>query len=58
MIRPHGPNCWTGLGAFNERVLLKHSKRQRSRSVGVRRMDGQQYTSARRLQVYVVHRSI
>lgn len=24
MMRPHGPNCWTGLGAFNDRVLLKH----------------------------------
>jgi hypothetical protein len=23
MIPPHGPNCWTGLGAFNDRVLLK-----------------------------------
>uniref|UniRef100_A0A2S2QG18 Uncharacterized protein n=1 Tax=Sipha flava TaxID=143950 RepID=A0A2S2QG18_9HEMI len=21
MIRPHGPNCWTGLGAFSDRVL-------------------------------------
>ena len=22
MIRPHGPNCWMGEGAFNERVRL------------------------------------
>jgi hypothetical protein len=21
MMRPHGPNCWNGLGAFNDRVL-------------------------------------
>uniref|UniRef100_A0A2S2QYB7 Uncharacterized protein n=1 Tax=Sipha flava TaxID=143950 RepID=A0A2S2QYB7_9HEMI len=25
MIRPHGPNCWTGLGAFSDRVLLLES---------------------------------
>ena len=23
MIRPHGPNCWIGLGALRERVRLK-----------------------------------
>ncbi len=26
MIRPHGPNCWIGLGAFNDRVLLQNIK--------------------------------
>ena len=23
IILPHGPNCWMGLGAFRDRVLLK-----------------------------------
>ena len=22
IIRPHGPNCWMGLGAFSDRVRL------------------------------------
>ena len=26
MMRPHGPNCWKGLGAFKERVRLQKSK--------------------------------
>ena len=24
MMRPHGPNCWKGLGAFKDLVLLKN----------------------------------
>ena len=27
MIRPHGPNCWMGLGAFRERVRLENRKK-------------------------------
>ncbi len=23
MMRPHGPNCWMGLGAFRDRVRLE-----------------------------------
>lgn len=34
MIRPHGPNCWTGLGAFNDRVLLKQKKKKRKLVIG------------------------
>lgn len=26
MIRPHGPNCWMGLGAFKDLVLLQSEK--------------------------------
>lgn len=36
MIRSQGPNCWTRLEAFNDRVVLKHNKRQRNRSSVVR----------------------
>ncbi len=25
MIRPHGPNCWMGLGALRERVRLEEA---------------------------------
>jgi hypothetical protein len=28
MIRPHGPNCWKGLGALRERVRLKQKKQK------------------------------
>lgn len=28
IIRPHGPNCWMGLGAFRERVRLQKEEGQ------------------------------
>lgn len=36
MIRPHGPNCWTGLGAFSDRVLLKHKMWEKPHQSGVK----------------------
>ena len=29
MIRPHGPNCWMGLGAFKDLVLLQSEKKKK-----------------------------
>ena len=30
IIRPHGPNCWMGLGAFRLLVLLQKYKQKKS----------------------------
>lgn len=27
IIRPHGPNCWIGLGAFRDRVRLRNKNK-------------------------------
>ena len=31
MMRPHGPNCWMGLGALSDRVRLQIHHIQRER---------------------------